>query len=176
MISDVPVGVFLSGGVDSALVAAMARDAAVENGVDVPRLLLLVLKETPMLEIDDAAETARILGLPHKSIRVDTEQLWQKLFKIVNHLEEPVASPSALALWDLVHFAKKDVTVVLAGQGSDEPWEDIVDINLNCTEVCCPIVVEEGRYLSLLDDVSEEVPDSILGTTSGVFRSNRRAK
>ena len=70
----------------------MARDAAVENGVDVPTASTVGFEgDSNACEIDDAAETARILGLPHKSIRVDTEQLWQT-FKNVNHLEEPVAS------------------------------------------------------------------------------------
>ena len=79
--------------------------------------------------------------------------------KIVNHLEEPVASPSALALWDLVHFAKKDVTVVLAGQGSDEPWGGYRRYQLRLYRgICCPIHCgRRGRYLSLLDDVSEKV-------------------
>ena len=159
MISDVPVGVFLSGGVDSALVATMARDAAVENGVDVPTAFTVGFEgDSNACEIDDAAETARILGLPHKSIRVDTEQLWQNFSKIVNHLEEPVASPSALALWDLVHFAKKDVTVVLAGQGSDEPWGGYRRYQLELYRGMLPNSLwKKGRYLSLLDDVSEKV-------------------
>ena len=159
MISDVPVGVFLSGGVDSALVAAMARDAAMENGVDVPTTFTVGFEgSSNACEIDDAAETARILGLPHKSIRVDTEQLWQNFSKIVNHLEEPVASPSALALWDLVHFAKKDVTVVLAGQGSDEPWGGYRRYQLELYRGMLPNSLwKKGRYLSLLDEVSEKI-------------------
>jgi asparagine synthase (glutamine-hydrolysing) len=159
MISDVPVGVFLSGGVDSALVAAMARDAALEKGVDVPIAFTVGFESNSQAcEIDDAAETARILGLPHKSIQVNTEKLWQNFSKIVDHLEEPVASPSALALWDLVHFAKKDVTVVLAGQGSDEPWGGYRRYQLELYRGLLPNSLwRKGRYLSLFDDVSNKI-------------------
>ena len=76
----------------------------------------------------------------------------------MNHLEEPVASPSALALWDLVHFAKKDVTVVLAGQGSDEPWGGYRRYQLELYRGMLPNSLwKKGRYLSLLDDISEKV-------------------
>lgn len=152
MISDVPVGVFLSGGIDSALVAAMARDAAIEKGVDVPRTFTVGFEgETQACEIDDAAETARILGLPHTSIKVNPEKLWDNFTKIVEHLEEPVASPSALALWDLVHFAKKDVTVVLAGQGSDEPWGGYRRYQLELYRNMLPNSLwSQGRHLSFV--------------------------
>ncbi|MBM74616.1 MAG: asparagine synthase (glutamine-hydrolyzing) [Proteobacteria bacterium] len=118
LLSDVPVGVLLSGGIDSALVASMAREA----GRKLTGFTVGFKRGVDDCEIDDAAETAAILGLEHRMVRVDPEGLWSNMKAIVSSLEEPISSPSALPLWDLVKLARSEVTVVLTGQGSDELW------------------------------------------------------
>ena len=118
LISDVPVGVLLSGGIDSALVATMAREAGHQ-----PKTFTVGFGGgSAACEIDDAAETARVLGLSHRSVLIEPDVLWEQLPSIVNALEEPLASLSPVAMWDLVKLAREEVTVALAGQGSDESW------------------------------------------------------
>jgi len=116
LLSDVPVGVLLSGGIDSALVAALAA----ERG-PVPTFTVGYRDGGPACEIDDAAETARVLGLPHHPVRVDPEDLWAALDPTVQAVEEPLGTTSVLPMWHLVAHARQQVTVVLTGQGSDEP-------------------------------------------------------
>ena len=116
LLSDVPVGVLLSGGIDSALVAAMAVNA----GFAPPCFTVGYRDQTSACEIDDAAHTAKVLGLPHHVVRVDHEQLWSALQLAVASTEEPLVTTSALPMWYLCQEARKKVTVVLTGQGSDE--------------------------------------------------------
>ncbi|MFO1217386.1 MAG: asparagine synthase (glutamine-hydrolyzing) [Burkholderiaceae bacterium] len=116
LLSDVPVGVLLSGGIDSAVVAAMA----VEAGVRTPCFTVGYRDQTSACEIDDAAHTAKVLGLPHHVVRVDHEQLWQAFAFAVGATEEPLVTTSVLPMWYLCQRAHQDVKVVLTGQGSDE--------------------------------------------------------
>ena len=118
LISDVPVGLLLSGGIDSALVAAMAK----EQGTELQTYTVGFGSQHDECEISDAAHTAQILGLPHHSITVTPESLWDDLPKIIASIEEPLGTTSILPMWSLVQRAREDVTVVLTGQGSDEPW------------------------------------------------------
>lgn len=118
LLSDVPVGVLLSGGVDSALVAAMAKEA----GSDLPCFTVGFGAEHQECEIDDAAATARVLGLPFQQVVVTQEQLRESLPEIVRAVEEPLGTTSVMPMWHLVRRARQNVTVVLTGQGSDEPW------------------------------------------------------
>lgn len=118
LLSDVPVGVFLSGGVDSAIVAALASD----TGLKLPCYTVGFGKSHKECEISDAEETARILGLPHHSIELTPDDLWKALPEAVRSIEEPLGTTSTLPMWYLCKRARKDVTVVLTGQGSDEPW------------------------------------------------------
>ncbi|MCV2422814.1 asparagine synthase (glutamine-hydrolyzing) [Paucibacter sp. DJ2R-2] len=116
MLSDVPVGVLLSGGIDSALVAAMAADA----GVQAPCFTVGYKEDSADCEIGDAAHTAQVLGLPHHVVKLDHEDLWQAFELAVSATEEPLVTTSALPMWYLCQRAREDVTVVLTGQGSDE--------------------------------------------------------
>lgn len=118
LLSDVPVGVLLSGGIDSALVAAMAKDL----GRDLPCISVGFGKGHPECELTDAAETARVLGLPFSSVQVTPEMLMHALPDIVRSVEEPLGTTSIMPMWYLVKKAREQVTVVLTGQGTDEPW------------------------------------------------------
>lgn len=118
LISDVPVGLLLSGGIDSALVAALAKEA----GYVLPSFTVGFSGEHYECEIEDAAYTARVLGLPHVAVKVTPAELWDSLELVVSAVEEPLGTTSVLPMWHLVQKAREDVTVVLTGQGSDEPW------------------------------------------------------
>lgn len=118
LLSDVPVGLLLSGGIDSALIAAISRDA----GHKLPCFTVGFGHEHDECEISDAEQTARVLGLPHHPITVTPETLQQALPRILSAVEEPLGTTSILPMWYLVHRAREDVTVVLTGQGTDEPW------------------------------------------------------
>ena len=118
LLSDVPVGVLLSGGIDSALVAAMAKDL----GRDLPCFSVGFGKGHPECELADAAETARVLGLPFSSVQVSPDMLMQSLPDIVRSVEEPLGTTSIMPMWYLVKKAREQATVVLTGQGTDEPW------------------------------------------------------
>ena len=118
LLSDVPVGILLSGGIDSALVAAMAREA----GRDLPCFCVGFGKGYPECEIEDAAETARVLRLPFSAVEVTPKQLLEVLPAIVRAVEEPLGTTSIMPMWYLVQKARENVTVVLTGQGTDEPW------------------------------------------------------
>jgi asparagine synthase (glutamine-hydrolysing) len=119
MMSDVPYGAFLSGGVDSAAVVAAMKLRAPEP----PTTFTIgfpghgdVLDERRL-----AAETARIVGTDHHDTVMRETDFLSELARCVPRLEEPCGIPSAPALLQLSRFAAKDVKVVLAGQGADEP-------------------------------------------------------
>jgi asparagine synthase (glutamine-hydrolysing) len=113
--SDVPVGAFLSGGVDSsAVVAAMARQTSqpvktFSIGFDVPRY-----DETRY-----ARQVARIYGTEHHELRVESRAT-DLIPRLAWHYGEPFADPSALPSFELARLARRHVTVALNGDGGDE--------------------------------------------------------
>jgi asparagine synthase (glutamine-hydrolysing) len=118
LLSDVPVGILLSGGIDSALLAAVARI----DGGELPCYSVGFGSTYSECELSDAEETARTLGLPFHSIVISEESIWSAFERTVTSIEEPLGTTSVLPMWDLIQRARQDVTVVLTGQGSDEPW------------------------------------------------------
>jgi len=118
LLSDVPVGILLSGGIDSALVAALAK----EQGRSLPCYTVGFGADHKECEIEDARGTAAALGLPFVAVNVSPQDLMVTIDRVVDSLEEPIVSTSALAIWHLIGRMRQDVTVALSGQGSDEPW------------------------------------------------------
>jgi asparagine synthase (glutamine-hydrolysing) len=118
LLSDVPVGVLLSGGVDSGLVAALA----VRHAGRMRSYTVGFGEQHEACELAAAAETAGLLGLEHHPVCVTPEHLWQAFEQCVDVVEEPLGTPSILPMWHLARRARQHVTVVLTGQGSDEPW------------------------------------------------------
>jgi asparagine synthase (glutamine-hydrolysing) len=119
MMSDVPYGAFLSGGVDSAaVVAAMAARS------ESPPTTFTIGFPGHDQELDErgpAAESARLIGTDHHSTTTRETDFLAELALSVPRLEEPCGIPSAPALMQLSRFAATHVKVVLAGQGADEP-------------------------------------------------------
>ncbi len=119
MMSDVPYGAFLSGGVDSAGVVAAMK---LRSGS--PPTTFTIGFPGHGEVVDEralAAETARIVGTDHHDTVMRETDFLTELARCIPRLEEPCGIPSAPALLQLSRFAAQDVKVVLAGQGADEP-------------------------------------------------------
>lgn len=117
--SDVPVGLFLSSGVDSASLLAIMRRHL--NG-PIHTFTIGFEGGERTNETDDAREIARGFGAEHDEMIV-TPGDYEKYFeRYMWDLEEPVGNESAAAFYFVSMIAKRKVKVVLAGQGADEPW------------------------------------------------------
>ncbi len=115
--SDVPLGLFLSGGVDSAaMLALMTR----EVGGRVLTYTVGYVGETPDNELEQAKRTAAHFGSQHVERIITPDDWWDALPRYVDHLDEPVANSSAVAQMLLAEETAKHVKVVLTGLGGDE--------------------------------------------------------
>ncbi len=119
--SDVPLGVLLSGGVDSSAIAAtVARDAGGSAGVD--SFCTGVDVPGAINEFEWAREMAERIGTRHHELRLSAEENGALLIESSALLDEPLAEPMVAQLLAVCRLARKHVTVVLSGEGSDETW------------------------------------------------------
>lgn len=112
--SDVPVGMFLSGGIDSALVARFASEVG-----HLSHAFCLTFDESSYSEWDRASLTARQLGIPLTRVPMGADAI-TRFLDIVRHGDDPLADSSSLAVWTLAREAGRHVKVVLSGDGGDE--------------------------------------------------------
>ncbi|WP_416150320.1 asparagine synthase (glutamine-hydrolyzing) [Salipaludibacillus sp. HK11] len=113
--SDVPVGAFLSGGIDSTSIVALAKE--VKPAI---KTFTVGFEREGFSEIQLAQETAYELGVENTNYVVNPEEFINELPKIVWHLDEPLADPSLIPLYFIAREARKHVKVVLSGEGADE--------------------------------------------------------
>lgn len=116
MIADVPVGVFVSGGVDSSLLASLAVQEA-GSGF---HTFVARFAEESYDESGWAARCARLLGSRHHEVIVDERSLSEALAAVSDRLAEPLADPAILPTFLVAREARRHVTVVLSGEGADE--------------------------------------------------------
>lgn len=116
LISDVPVGLLLSGGIDSGQLLALMN----LNGKNWPTYTVGYGSSFADDELKDAAETARILGADHHEVIISKSIFEEALPKIVMALEEPIAASSIVPMYFVCQRARQDVKVALVGQGPDE--------------------------------------------------------
>jgi asparagine synthase (glutamine-hydrolysing) len=116
LMSDVPLGMFLSGGIDSSAIAAlMARM------IDRPlQTFSVAFKDRAFNELEYAREVARAIHADSHEIVIDDRDFFGALPKLVWHEDEPIAHPSSVPLYFVSALARQHVTVVLTGEGSDE--------------------------------------------------------
>jgi asparagine synthase (glutamine-hydrolysing) len=113
--SDAPLGAFLSGGIDSAAICALAAERR-------PDLLTFTVgfEREGYSEIDRAQETAAALGVKSVPYVISAEEFFTHLPRIIWHLDDPMADAAAVPLWFVAREASRHVKVVLSGEGSDE--------------------------------------------------------
>jgi len=116
LMSDVPLGSFLSGGVDSSAITALMRRF---TGSPV-KTFSVGYAEQQYSELDYAQRTANALGTEHHEVRVGRNEFFGALPRLIWHEDEPVAWPSSVSLYFVSKRAREEVTVVLTGEGADE--------------------------------------------------------
>jgi asparagine synthase (glutamine-hydrolysing) len=116
LMSDVPLGMFLSGGIDSSCIAALIR-RMVEGPV---RTFSVGYSEERYSELSYAAAVAKSIGTEHHEVRVGMQDFFDALPKLIWHEDEPIVWPSSVSLYFVSKLAREHVTVVLTGEGSDE--------------------------------------------------------
>jgi asparagine synthase (glutamine-hydrolysing) len=115
MRADVPVGSFLSGGIDSTIIASIAKDfhPAIKT-------FSVGFERNGFSEIDVAKESAAKLGVENISYLITPEEYMNELPKILWHMDDPLADPACVPLYFVAREARRHVKVVLSGEGADE--------------------------------------------------------
>lgn len=116
LMSDVPLGVFLSGGLDSSAVAALTA----KSRGDRIQTFAVGYGEEQFSELRFAREVAAHIGSEHHEVQLGREEFFSLLPQLTWHEDEPIVWPSSVALYSVARLARERVTVVLTGEGSDE--------------------------------------------------------
>lgn len=116
LVSDVPLGAFLSGGIDSSVIVALAS-----KHVHQLKTFSVGFKDEPMFdETHYAASVARMYKTDHTEFSLSTNDLLDCLYDVLDYTDEPFADSSALAVYILSRETRRKVTVALSGDGADE--------------------------------------------------------
>jgi asparagine synthase (glutamine-hydrolysing) len=116
LMADVPLGMFLSGGIDSSAIAAVMSGMVSEP----IKTFSVAFKEREANELEYARLIAEAFKTSHHEVIVSPDEFFAALPKLVWHEDEPLAHPSSVALYFVSRLASKHVKVVLTGEGSDE--------------------------------------------------------
>lgn len=156
MRADVTVGAFLSGGIDSTAIAALAK----EHNPDLITFTTGFEREG-YSEIDVAAESAEAIGVRHVVRAVGAEEMMEALPLIVWYLDDPVADPALVPLWFIAREARKHVKVVLSGEGADELFGGYTIYREPLS--LAPFEKVPGAIRKLLGKVSTKIPEGTRG-------------
>jgi len=118
MMADVPVGVFLSGGIDSSLVAAMAQQTSKRN----IKTFSIKFQENDFNESQYAQEVATLLKTDHTTIECNYQEAMDVIDDLLDSYQEPFADSSAIPTTLLAKHTRKHVTVALSGDAGDESF------------------------------------------------------
>ncbi|GAE94039.1 asparagine synthetase [Gracilibacillus boraciitolerans JCM 21714] len=158
MRSDVPVGSFLSGGIDSSIIVALAK----RYHPDI-KTFSVGFEQDGYSEIEVAKETADKLGVDNYSYIITPEEYVAKLPKIMWHMDDPLADPACVPLYFVAREAKKHVTVVLSGEGADELFGGYN-------------IYHEPESLRVFDSIPPSSKRFISSSSKGVARRCKRQK
>jgi asparagine synthase (glutamine-hydrolysing) len=122
LVAEVPLGVFLSGGIDSSSILAVMSKLRRAQGINTYSVGYRDVSglEAASNEFEYARLAADTFGSAHHECRIGPEELRDILPKVVWHLDEPLADPTCIPLYYISRDAKEKITVVLSGEGADE--------------------------------------------------------
>ncbi len=116
LMSDVPLGMFLSGGVDSSAIAALMKRMRSEP----VKTFAVGYQEAAYSELAYARHVSEAIGTEHHEVTIGMDDFFNALPRLIWHEDEPIAWPSSISLYFVSRLASEHVKVVLTGEGSDE--------------------------------------------------------
>jgi len=116
LMSDVPLGMFLSGGIDSSAIAALIK----KNAPGAVKTFAVGYGEKRFSELSYASHVARMLGTDHHEVTIGMDEFFGALPGLIWHEDKPITWPSSVSLYFVSKLAAEQVKVVLTGEGSDE--------------------------------------------------------
>jgi asparagine synthase (glutamine-hydrolysing) len=149
LLSDVEVGILLSGGVDSAMVAAIAQKHYARK---LKAFTIGFEGSHDEDEIEDAAATAKVLGLEHYYKRISFTDFLGMIKKCSEIIEEPLGTTSVIPLYYLSELASSKVKVVLTGQGADEPLGGYTRYKLELLRNKIPNIIRK-LFFPIIQDI-----------------------
>jgi len=120
LISDKPVGLFLSGGIDSTSVLGIAKEFKKDLKTFSVGFDINDPNRKFNADLDLARKTSKYYGTEHYELLINSKDVLENLEKVIYHMDEPIAEPTQIATYLLSKLAKKHVDVVLGGDGGDE--------------------------------------------------------
>lgn len=117
MVADVPVGAFLSGGIDSSTIVSLMQKHSACNKV---HTYTIGMKNSSFDEADVARKTANILGTDHTELYIDENDVLETIPRIAEYYSEPFADSSQIPTYLVSKLTKENVTVAISGDGGDE--------------------------------------------------------
>ncbi len=190
LMGDVEMGMMLSGGIDSAVVAGLASK---HIGSKMKAFTVGFDSQYDVNEIDMAAETARHFGMEHHFIKMTADNFFETFAECSHIVEEPLATTSFIPMYFLSKLAAEHVKVVLTGQGADEPLGGypkyqgellhslfpgfvfkLADKMVSVAGIKNEKIIRGARSLSISDDVDRFVNICSLFTAEEVHRMTGR--
>jgi asparagine synthase (glutamine-hydrolysing) len=117
LVADVPVGAYLSGGVDSSLIVAMMSELRQGSGV---KTFCAGFGDPRVDEFRYARQVSQLLGTEHHEVSVSADDFRSLWGRLTWHRDAPMSEPADIAVFRMAEVARRSVTVVLSGEGSDE--------------------------------------------------------
>lgn len=150
LVSDVPLGIFLSGGIDSSAIAYYAQ----KNSNSPIKTFSVAFDEKSFNESSYARKVARFLGTEHFEESFRSKDLLDLVPEIAGLLDEPLADPSILPTYLLSRFTKNNVTVALGGDGGDELFAGYPTFQAD----------KLAGFYGLLPDIAKKMLEKIIDT------------
>jgi asparagine synthase (glutamine-hydrolysing) len=161
LMSDVPLGVFLSGGLDSSVVAALTA----KRREDRIKTFSVGYAEQAYSELPYAKIVSDHIGSQHYEVQVTRQQFFDTLPDVIWHEDEPVCWPSSVALYHLAKLSREHVTVVLTGEGSDETLAGYTRYAWTVWNARMDAIYRSAIPSSLRKFVREQIQSARLGAT-----------
>src|SRR5467141_1874028 len=163
LMSDVPVGVFLSGGLDSSSIAAVMADLRKEP----IQTFSVGYAEDKYSELSYARQVAKHIGAEYNELILGPEEFFASLPQLIWHEDEPLVWPSSVALYYVSRLAREKVKVVLTGEGADEMFAGYLKYratlwNLRAGPLYRKLVPDLLQELVQKALLAEVVPDGVL--------------